>query len=182
MCFAIAALGLTAAETASVGATVATTATTLAAQSEQAHASAAAIQGQETLQQNQISQQAGQQDTIASQQARAAAGQSIVAAGAAGINTSSNSFLASLQTTTMNASTEENLINYNEQNSQEESTSQANSALASKASSPTFLGAGLDMALSGEGAYIKSSGAYNQGANSGRGLGYSSDSDGYLVS
>lgn len=127
------------------------------AESQQAHANASAIEGQEKLQQNQIAVAAGNEESNAAKEARAAQAQSIVAAGAAGINTGSNSFLASLQTTAMNASQQESVIQESEQNSEAGSIAQANSELAQSASSPTFIGGSLDAALSGASAYASSS-------------------------
>jgi hypothetical protein len=136
-----------------IGATIASTAASMTAQTEEASRNAALIQGQETLQQNQISQQAGHAESDAAQEARAAQATSIAAAGAAGINIGSNSFVASLQTTAMNASTQEQAITESEQNSEQGSEAQANTQLATSASSPTFMGAGLNVALSGASAY-----------------------------
>ncbi len=133
--------------------TAITTAVSTAAEEQQASANKAAIEQQEQLQQNQIAVQAGNAESNAAKEARAARAQSIVAAGAAGVNTGSNSFLASLQTTAMNASQQESVIQESEQNSESGSIAQANSELAQSASSPTFIGAGLDVALSGASAY-----------------------------
>jgi hypothetical protein len=140
------------------------TAVTAAAEKSQADAQSHAISAQEQAQQNQITQAAGQEDTVAAQQARQARSQSIVAAGAAGVNLKSNSFMASLQTTTMNQATEENLIGLNAKNSSNASLAEANSELASKATSPTFMGAALDTALAGAGAYVQGTEAQAIGA------------------
>ena len=123
------------------------------AQSQEASRNASLIQGQEQLQQNKIAAQAGHAESTAAQEARAAQAQSIAAAGAAGINTGSNSFLASLQTTAMNASLQENAISESEQNSEEGSIAQADKQRATAASSPKFLGAGLESGVSGASAY-----------------------------
>lgn len=147
-----------------VGVSMITTAATAAAEKSQADAQANAISQQEQAQQNQITQAAGQQDTIAAQQARQARSQSIVAAGAAGVNLKSNSFMASLQTTTMNQAIEEQLIGLNAKNSSNASLAMANSELASKTTSPTFLGGALNTALAGSGAYIQGKGAEEMGA------------------
>lgn len=149
MCF----VAGTAAIATEVAATVATTATSVVAAQEEASRNASLIQGQEKLQQNQIADQAGHEESAAAQEARAAQAQSIAAAGAAGINTGSNSFLASLQTTAMNASQSEAAIQESEQNSEEGSIAQADTQLATSASSPSFLGAGLEIGVAGASAY-----------------------------
>lgn len=150
-------LGISGAMEAAIGASVATTTASIVAQSQEASRNAALIQGQEKLQQNQIAVAAGNQESNAAQEARAAQAQSIAAAGAAGINTGSNSFLASLQTTAMNASMFENVIQESEQNSEAGSVAEANTQLATAASSPTFLGAGLEIGVSGASAYASAS-------------------------
>jgi hypothetical protein len=124
---------------------------------QQASANKAAIEQQSTAQANQISQQAGQQESEAAMQARAASADSVAAAGASGINTGSNSFLASLQTTSMNAANNEGLIMENEQNQQAGRAAETNSDLAEKASSPTFLGAAADIGLAGGSSYASGS-------------------------
>jgi hypothetical protein len=133
-----------------IGATVAATATSMVAEAQQSKANASRIEQQETLQQNQIAQQTGNTESAAAKQARAARAESIVAAGAAGISTGSNSFLASLQTTTMEQSTSTQLLNESERNSEAGSQAQANTQLATAASHPSIFGA----ALSGASAYV----------------------------
>jgi hypothetical protein len=150
MCILAAGAGAMAAE---IGTTVAATAASVVAQSQAASRNASLIQGQVKLQQNQIAVQAGHEESAAAQEARAAQAQSIAAAGAAGINTGSNSFLASLQTTAMNASQQEQAISESEQNSEEGSIAEADTQLATAASQPTFLGAGLEIGVSGASAY-----------------------------
>jgi hypothetical protein len=133
--------------------TAVTTAVSVTAAEQQAAAQKSLIEQQEKLQQNQIAAEAGNAESTAAKEARAAQAQSIVAAGAAGVNLGSKSFLASLQTTAMNASQSEQMIQENERNSESASIAEADSELASKASHSTFFGAGLDIALSGASAY-----------------------------
>lgn len=124
----------------------------MVAEAQQPKANASAIEKQETLQQNEIAQQTGNTESVAAKQARAARSQSIVAAGAAGINLGSNSFLASLQTSTMNQSQQEQLMNESERNSERGSAAQADSEFA-KTAGPSVFGAALSTALSGASAY-----------------------------
>lgn len=145
---------------------LATTAATMAAQSEQAHAQGNLIKQQSELQANQVAQAAGQQESEAAMRARAARSQAAVAASAAGVNLGSNSFLASIQTTTMNQANENGLILQNESNQQGARVAQTDSLLASKATSPTFLGAAVDMALAGSDAYMKADAAKDAGIKS----------------
>lgn len=161
MCIAIA--GMSAAMTAMSAAAVATTAVSVTAAAEQSKANAAAIDQQNQVQADQISQQAGQQESIAANTARATRAQSIVAAGGAGVDLGSNSFLGSLQTTTMNQMTENGLIIDNETNSQDARQANAQSLMNQKATSPTFLGGTLDVALAGTDAYMAGKANYNKG-------------------
>ena len=144
---------------------VATTAMTAVAQSQQSSAQAKVIDQQSQIRAQQISQQAGQQENIAAQQARQQRAASIAAASAAGVNLGSNSFMASLQTTSMNQSNENGLILQNEKNNQQANVAETQSLLNSKASSPTFLGATLNMALAGADAYMGGRSQYDLGAN-----------------
>jgi hypothetical protein len=144
---------------------------------EQASAQQKVIDNQSAQQAIQISQQAGQQESIAATQARAQRAQSIVAAGGAGVNLGSNSFIGSLQTTTMNQYNENGLILDNEKNAQDARVANTDSLLASKASSPTFLGGALDVALAGESAYMKGSANYKVGAATASGGSYDSSGD-----
>lgn len=134
--------------------TAITTAVSTAAEEESAAANKSVIDQQAKIRANQIAIQAGNAESNAAKEARAAQAQSIVAAGAAGISTKSNSFIASLQTTALNASQSEQALTESEQNSEAGNTAQANSELAQSASAPTFMGASLDTALAGAGAYV----------------------------
>lgn len=165
MCLpAIPALGLASSMMTNMAAAAAvTTAVSVAAAKESAAANAKAIDQQNQVQAIQISQQAGQQESIAANQARQARAQSIVAAGGAGIDLGSNSFIGSLQTTTMNQQTENGLILDNEKNSQAARQANAQSLMNQKATSPTFLGAALDMALAGTDSVMSSKAAYDRG-------------------
>ena len=125
----------------------------MVAQSQKASRNSALIQGQEKLQQNQIAEQAGNAQSTAAMEARQVQAQSIVAAGAVGINTGSNSFLASLQTTAMNASLQEQDIQESDQNSEAGNVAQTDTQLAEAASSPSALGAGLEIGVAGSSAY-----------------------------
>lgn len=162
MCMAIGALSAT---EVAVSASVATTVASMAAQMQEARANASMIQGQEQLRQNQIAEQAGNAESVAAKEARAAQAQSIVAAGAAGVNLGSNSFLASVQTTAMNASQTEGMIQEDERNSESASIASADSELATKGATSTFIGAGLDAALSGASAYASADMMENMGKN-----------------
>ena len=154
------------------GMSIVSTATTMVAQTQQANAQKKVIDEQSEIRGKQIQAQAGQQMSEAAMRAREARAASAAAASASNINLGSNSFMASLQTTTMNQGEEEGLITENEQNQQQANTAETESLLNSKASSPTFLGATLDTALSGAGAYMRGSAAYNTGVNTRRGDGF----------
>lgn len=126
-------------------------------------------EAQEQQREQEITQQAGNADSQAAMEARAARSQSTVAAGAAGVNLGSGSFLASLQTTTMNQSVNAGLVSENEQNQTLATVAETNSDLASRATSPTFLGGVVDTTLAAGGAYLSNRTSYNQGVNTGRG-------------
>jgi hypothetical protein len=149
-----------------IGATVATTAVTAIAAHQQAMKQQGAINAQADARATQVASAAGQQQSVAAMEARQARSQSVVAAGESGINLGSNSFLASLQTTTMNQANNEGLIMENEKNQQAGDTATVQSELNTQATSPTFLGGGLNAALSGAGAYMSTTNAYKAGANS----------------
>jgi hypothetical protein len=144
---------------------VATTAMSTVAQVQQASAQKKVIDQQSEIRAQQIQQQAGQQESVAAMRARQERAASIAAASSAGVNLGSNSFMASLQTTTMNQANENGLILENEQNQQQANTAETQSLLNSKASSPTFMGATLNMALAGADAYMSGKAQYDLGAN-----------------
>lgn len=144
---------------------VATTAMTTVAQVQQASANKKSIDAQNKVRAEQIADQATQQANVNAMQARQQRAQSIAAASAAGVNLGSNSFMASLQTTTMNQANENGLIMENEENMQQANTAETQSLLNSKATSPTFVGATLNMALSGADAYMSGKSQYDLGAN-----------------
>lgn len=149
--------------TAMVAMSVATTAVTAVAQSEQANAERRTINAQAAIKGQQERAQAGQELEQTSMRARAERAASAAAASGAGINLGSNSFMSSLQTTTMNQANEAGLITENEQNQQQATVAETQSLLNSKASSPTFLGATLDTALAGGDAYMKGTSMYKLG-------------------
>lgn len=161
----IGAFTMTAMETFMVGAAAATTAVSVIAAKQQANAEEKAVDASADARATQVAQQAGQEESAAAMQARQARSQSVVAAGESGINLGSNSFLASLQTTTMNQYENEGLIMENEKNQQNNDQAQVQSELNSKAYSPSFLGGALDVALSGAGAYMSAQNAYKSGVN-----------------
>jgi hypothetical protein len=159
MCIISAFAGMTAAEAAGTMAVTSalSTAMTMAAQAQQASATGKMIGSQEQLQKNQIAQQADQQANTNMMNARSAQAQSIVAAGAAGINTDSNSFMASIQSSVMNEQTDNQLIGINEANEEENSVVTAQSEMNTNASSPSIFAGALNTALSGAGAYMAGS-------------------------
>lgn len=144
---------------------VATTAMTAVASSQSAAANEKSIDNESIIRGQQISQQAGQQENIAAMQARQQRAAGIAAASGAGINLNSNSFMASMQTTTMNQANENGLILENEKNNVQANTAETQSLLNSKASSPNFLGASLNMALAGSDAYMSGKTQYTLGSN-----------------
>lgn len=148
-----------------VGASVASAAVSFVAAKQNANAQQKAINAQADARATQVAAQAGQAESAAAMAARQARSSSVVAAGESGINLGSNSFLASLQTTTMNQYENEGLIMENEKNQQNGDRAMVQSELNSKATSPTFLGGALDVALSGAGAYMSTANAYRSGAN-----------------
>jgi hypothetical protein len=150
-----------------IGTMVATTAVTAVAAHQQAMKQQGAINAQADARATQVAAAAGQQESVAAMEARQARSQSVVAAGESGINLGSNSFMASLQTTTMNQSNNDGLIMENEKNQQNSDTAQTQSLMNTEATSPTFLGGALNTALSGAGAYMSTATAYRAGAKSG---------------
>jgi hypothetical protein len=66
----------------------------------------------------------------------------------------------------MNQANNEGLIMENEKNQQAGDSATVQSELNTQATSPTFLGGGLNAALSGAGAYMSTTNAYKLGANS----------------
>lgn len=166
MCVAAGAITATEALIGSIGVTVASTAASLYAQSRQASAQAKAIRAQSQEQANEIARSAGERDSQAAQEARMARAQAAVAASGAGINLGSNSFLASLQTTSMNQFNEKGLILENETAQQGARIAETNSELATKASGPTALGALADVGIAGAGAYAQGELAYDKGVKS----------------
>jgi hypothetical protein len=143
----------------------ATTAVSVIAAHQQAMKQKGAINAQADARATQVAAAAGQQESVAAMEARQARSQSVVTAGESGINLGSNSFLASLQTTTMNQANNAGLIMENEKNQQNGDSAQVQSELNTQASSPTFLGGALDVALSGASAYMSGQAAYKAGAN-----------------
>lgn len=148
-----------------VGASVATAAVGYVAAKQNATNQQKAIDQQADTRATQVADAAAQQESAAAMNARQARSQSIVAAGESGINLGSNSFIASLQTTTQNQYENEGLIMENEKNQQNADTAETQSLLDTKANSPTFLGGALNVALSGADAYMSSTNAYKSGAN-----------------
>lgn len=90
--------------------------------------------------QHEITEQGSLQINEAMMTARAARAHSIAAASGSGINLGSNSFLASLQTTTMATSEKTQVDLENEQNAQTDNFNKTQSELNAKASKPTFMG------------------------------------------
>jgi hypothetical protein len=140
-------------------------ATTAVAANQQAKAEQGAINKQAETRSSEIAAQAAQAEQQQAQEGREARAQSAVAASASGINLGSNSFLASIQETTMNQVNNQGLIMENERNAQAGNQAEANSELASKASRSTFLGATLDVALAGAGGYMRGKSLEAAGAN-----------------
>lgn len=125
------------------------------AQSQQAKRNAALIESQEKLQQNQISQSASVNAGKNAMEGRAARATGAVMASAQGINLGSNSFLGAMQGSDESQDQNEGLIAENLNNQRQASVAQANSELASKASSPTALGGFMDAALKAGSAYVQ---------------------------
>lgn len=133
------------------------------AQHQQAMKEEGALNAQADARSKQVAAAAGQAESNAALAAREARADSTVAAGESGINLGSHSFIASLQTTTMNQYNNEGLIMENEKNQQTADVAETQSLLNTKATSATFLGGALDVALAGGGAYIKGTSAYQAG-------------------
>lgn len=145
--------------------TAATTVASVVAERAQASSNEKAIDQAADVRAHQVAAQAGQQESAAAMQARMARSQSVVAAGESGINLGSNSFLASLQTTTMTQYNNEGLIMENERAQQQGDEATTQSELNTKAYAPSVFGGALDSALSGADAYISYQNAYKAGAN-----------------
>ena len=107
---------------------------------QQAKANRTIIDQASVQRQNEISESGSLQLNETAMAARAARAHSIAAASGSGINLGSNSFLASLQTTTMAAANKSQVELENEQNAQEDNTMKTQSELNSKATEPSFLG------------------------------------------
>lgn len=93
-----------------------------------------------TDRQHEISEAGSLQMNETAMTARAARAHSIAAASGSGVNLGSNSFLASLQTTTMASANKTQIELENEQNAQEDNFVKTQSELNAKASSPSFMG------------------------------------------
>ncbi len=151
----IGAFTMTAMETAMVGTAAASAALSMYASNKSATAQGEAINQEAEIRGKEMQAQAGQQEEEGLMRSRAERAQSIAAASGSGVNLGSNSFMASLQTTTMNQANESGLILENEKNQQQANTAETQSLLNEKATSSTFLGATLNVALAGGSAYMK---------------------------
>lgn len=151
--------------------TVVGTAVSAVAAHQQAMKNEGAINDQANARAKQVAAEAGQAESQAAVAARNARADSTVAAGESGINLGSHSFIASLQTTTMNQSNNAGLIMENEKNQQNSDAAETQALMNKDATSPTFLGGALDTALAGGGAYISATNAYKRGTKSGGGPG-----------
>lgn len=127
-----------------------------------------AIEHQNQIQADQISQAQGQELDERARAARRERAAARVSASEAGINLGSNSFLAMLQTSELNQSIDSGLIVRNNENRQEARQAKTNSLLAG-INKKTGLGIALDAASSGVQAYYGSGGQAYFGNNPGKG-------------
>lgn len=144
-----------------VATSVAAAGASMLAQQQQAAAQAKLIGAQESQQQSQISQQAGQQANQLAMQARANRAKSTVAAAASGV-AGSASVGASIQSEDEMQHQQMGLITQNEQNQRSASAVEAQSEMASKASSPTFMGALTNLGLTAAAAGVRGYTAANK--------------------
>lgn len=148
-----------------VATSVAAAGASMLAQQQQASAESKLIGAQEAQQQNQISQQAGQQANELAMKARASRASSTVAAASAGV-AGSASVGAAIQSTDEMQDQQMGLITQNLQNQRSASAVEAQSEMASKASSPTFLGAFTDLGLTAASAGVRAAAAQNKSGGS----------------
>jgi hypothetical protein len=163
MCFPIAALGLTAVQTAMVGVTLAASAAAVYSQNQTAKATAKAITQQNEIQADEINRAAGEALNQRARAAREERAQMRASAAASGINLGSNSFIAALQTSAMNQYNDQGLIIQNAQNRQSARQAEANTA-ASGLRIDTGLSAALKVGGSTFGAYYDATNARKTGA------------------
>jgi hypothetical protein len=153
MCFPIAAIGFTAAQTAMVSLSVAATAASITAQQQSAKRQAAAISAQNQQQADEIAAAAGVELGERARAARRERASMRASASESGINLGSGSFLAALQTSISNQQNDMGLITENANNRQLARGAQAKS-LMSQIQMPSAASAAFQLGAAGAGAYF----------------------------
>ena len=128
----------------------------------------AALEHQNQIRADEISEQQGHELTERTRAARRERAAARVSAAESGVNLGSNSFLAMLQTSEINQSIDSGLILKNESNMQRARQAQHASNLAG-IQKKTGLGIAIDAAQAGAQAYMGSGGKTYLGNNPGRG-------------
>jgi hypothetical protein len=168
MCLPIAALGLTAAQTLMAGLTVATTAASVIGQRQSAKAQQAAIRKQSEVQNDQIAKAAGQELTQQARAARRERATMRATASESGINLESGSFLAALQTSSLNQFNNQGLIVQNAAG-QQAGRAASTQSLLNQSKPMSALNAGLTIGSSAVGAYGEAKDAAMRGSTSATG-------------
>jgi len=137
-------------------------------QYQSAKAQVRAIDEQNEIQAQEISEAAGLEMTERARAARRERGAMRAAGAESGINLGSNSFLAGLQTSVLNQYNDQGLILRNESNQQRARDAQARS-LTSRIQVPTALSAALNIGAAGLGAYGDATAARRAGEQSATG-------------
>lgn len=128
----------------------------------------AALERQNQLVADEISEAQGQELNDRAREARRQRAAARVSSSESGINLGSNSFLAMLQTSELNQSIDSGLILRNENNQQRARQAQHASNLAS-IQKKTGAGMALDAAVAGSSTYVNSGGKLYMGKRPGRG-------------
>lgn len=162
MCFPVAALGMTAAQTLMTGLAVATSAASFVAADRQAKAQQKLINQQSAIQADEIARAAGQELTQQAMAARRERAEMRAAASQSGINLNSGSFLDALQASSQTQENNMGLIIQNERAQQRARGANTQSLLNQNARPSPLLGA-LSVASAGVGAYQGSKKAADRG-------------------
>jgi len=133
------------------------TGTQMYAQRESAKAQQRALNKQNQVQADEISDKAGQELTERARAARRERATARVLAGEAGINLGSGSFLAQLQSSAMSQYNDMGLIMQNEKSQQAARTAQINS-LFSQINKPSWLEIGIGATTSAASAFLQTQG------------------------
>lgn len=163
MCFPIAAIGFTAAQTAMVGLSVAATAASVAAQRASAKKQEDALNAANAQQADEIAAAAGVELGERARAARRERASMRASASESGINLGSGSFLAALQTSISNQQNDMGLITENANNRQGARGAQAKS-LMSQIQMPSAASAAFQIGAAGAGAYFNASDASGVGS------------------